>query len=165
MRLMTRIHDLRQSLARRFPRAFSQQELARRLGVTDRTYRRWETGEDRPSQRHLQMLARELAIGFKELDTAVRLERLQPLMDAPATYHTGDEAFHQVAVMVRAARSGQPLPNRLVVEKWLTAAEAGATAETFHGYLVREGAVVLRNRLEESEARPVDESDPLVTER
>ncbi len=152
MKSMTRIHSLRLSLAQRFPRAFSQQELARRLGVTDRTFRRWESGEDRPSQRHLQMLSRELAIGFKELDTAIRLERLQPLMAAPATYNTGDEAFQQVAVMVRAASSDQPLPNPKVVERWLHAALAGASTESYHRYLMREAAVALRNRLAEVEA-------------
>jgi transcriptional regulator with XRE-family HTH domain len=44
--------------------------LAVRLRVTERTLRRWESGEDAPTTRHARRLARELAVTVEELGLA-----------------------------------------------------------------------------------------------
>jgi transcriptional regulator with XRE-family HTH domain len=62
-----RIREIRQGLAQRYPRAFSVAELARRIGVAERTLRHWERGTMRPTRRHAQALARELGVPVEAL--------------------------------------------------------------------------------------------------
>ena len=62
-----RIRDLRLERARQFPAAFSIAEMARRLGVAERTIRYWESGESLPTKRHAQRLARDFGVTVAEL--------------------------------------------------------------------------------------------------
>ncbi len=145
---MTELQLLRQSLAKRWPSAFSVPEVARRVGVTERTYRRWEAGEDRPRRRHLQTLGHEL--GFKPVDerpealeAAAGLARLQPLMADRLTYTEGDATFQEVAVLVRNMNTGMWMPENLIESSTARAAAANP-AGTYQGDLVREAATHLR---------------------
>ena len=145
---MTQLQLLRQSLAKRWPSAFSVPEVARRVGVTERTYRRWEAGEDHPRRRHLQALGNEL--GFKPVDerpealeAAAGLARLQPLMADRLMYTEGDATFQEVAVLVRNMNTGMWLPEN-VIESSVGRAEAANPAGTYQGDLLKEAATHLR---------------------
>lgn len=75
---MVTFSELRPRLAKRWP-AFKVAEVARRVGVTERTYRRWERGDMSPSRRHARALAREVRDLAKEkqaLDALDALDRL-----------------------------------------------------------------------------------------
>jgi transcriptional regulator with XRE-family HTH domain len=64
---MNRIRELRMERSRLAPTAFSQEALARRLGVSARTVARWEAGTSKPTRRHARALARELGVSVDEL--------------------------------------------------------------------------------------------------
>ncbi|HZT82239.1 MAG TPA: helix-turn-helix transcriptional regulator [Gemmataceae bacterium] len=64
---MNRIQALRLEKAKLAPSAFSQEALARRLGVSARTVARWEAGESKPRKRHARALARELGVDVDDL--------------------------------------------------------------------------------------------------
>ncbi len=145
---MTQLHDLRKSLAERWPAAFSAAEVARRIGVSERTIRRWEAGEDWPRRRHLQALGNEL--GFRVVDerpeaieAAAGLARLQPVMAERGTYMASDQTFRDVAIIVRdtTVAMWRPAP---VIEASLRSAEAANPAGTYAGDLIREAAMFLR---------------------
>lgn len=144
-------------MARRWPSAFAVPELARRLGVTERTYRRWEAGEDQPRMRHLQALNRELGLSplsdtAESIEIAAGLSWLQPLMAEVGTYYAADETFRQVAIMVRNASAGQPIPPASGTEVWLRRAEQANPPGTDSGQLIQEACVLLRARLRELES-------------
>ncbi len=145
---MTRLQDLRQSLAGRFPAAFSVPEVARRIGVSERTYRRWEAGEDWPRRRHLQALEHQLGFKVVEespegLEAAAGLAWLQPLMADFATYNTSDPTFQEVAILVREANVGNWRPAS-AVEASLKRADEANPLDTEHGRLIQEAARLLR---------------------
>lgn len=154
MTTMTRLRTLRQWMARRWPSAFAVPEVARRLGVTERTYRRWEAGEDRPRARHLQALNRELGLNpvsdtTESIEIAAGLSWLQPQMAEVGTYYAGDDTFRQVAIMVRNASAGESIPPASGTELWLRRAEQANPPDTQHGRLIQEACTLLRARLRE----------------
>jgi transcriptional regulator with XRE-family HTH domain len=145
-------------MAQRWPSAFAVPEVARRIGVTERTYRRWEAGEDRPRSRHLRALNRELGLNpisdsGESIEIAAGLSWLQPQMAEVGTYYAADETFRQVAIMVRNASAGQAIPPASGTEVWLRRAEQANPLDTEHGRLIQEACVLLRARLCELEPR------------
>lgn len=62
-----RARSLREERVHLFPALFTQEALARRLGVSTRQLQRWEAGDQRPHRRHAAALARELGVSVEEL--------------------------------------------------------------------------------------------------
>jgi DNA-binding XRE family transcriptional regulator len=62
-----RIRELRLLAKARYPGAFSQVEVARRLGVTVDTLRAWEGGRQRPWRKWWPRIAREFGVRVEDL--------------------------------------------------------------------------------------------------
>ena len=62
-----RIREWRLLRAKDVPAAFTAAELARRMRVTERTYRDWEAGAHRPTRRKRAALARHLGVTVADL--------------------------------------------------------------------------------------------------
>ena len=62
-----RIRELRLLAKARYPGAFSQVEVARRLGVTVDTLRAWEGGRQRPWRNWWPRIAREFGVRVADL--------------------------------------------------------------------------------------------------
>jgi DNA-binding XRE family transcriptional regulator len=62
-----RIRQLRLIAKARYPRAFSQFEVARRLGVSVDTYRAWEAGRQRPWHKWWPRIAHEFGVRVDDL--------------------------------------------------------------------------------------------------
>ncbi len=77
--MATRIRELRLKRAELVPTAFTVTALARRLGVSEVSFRSWERGANRPTHRHARALARELGVTVDELE----------LNEGVATAHDG----------------------------------------------------------------------------
>jgi excisionase family DNA binding protein len=84
-------------------------------------------------------------------DVAAGLNALQPKMADVNCWDTRNEEFHNVAIMVRDASAGLPIPPGSGAEVWLRKAERTNPAGTEEGWLMREAATLLRARLREPE--------------
>src|SRR2546430_3465600 len=84
-------------------------------------------------------------------DVAAALNVLQPKMADVNRWAFRNEEFHNVAIMVRDASSGLPIPPASGAEVWVRKAETTNPADTDEGWLVREAATLLRARLREPE--------------
>lgn len=73
-----RIREIRLRRAADVPAAFSVEAVARRLGVSWNTVRRWESGEMRPRKRHARALARALGVSVDELGLEEGPEAAEP---------------------------------------------------------------------------------------
>ncbi len=62
-----RVKEWRLKRAETVPAAFSVAEVARRLRVSERTYRDWEAGRHRPSRRSRVAIARDLGVTVADL--------------------------------------------------------------------------------------------------
>jgi transcriptional regulator with XRE-family HTH domain len=65
-----RIREIREERGRPFRKGtgpFTVIDLARRVGVSDKTLRSWEQGASSPTDRHARALARELGVTVEEL--------------------------------------------------------------------------------------------------
>jgi len=65
--VVNRIREIRLERAKVVPSAFTQEAVARRVGVTVNTLRSWETGAVKPRKRHARALARELGVSVEDL--------------------------------------------------------------------------------------------------
>lgn len=61
------IRQRREELQRLAPGSFTRAEVARRVGVAERTLWAWETGQNRPHTRSAKRLARVLGKSLEEL--------------------------------------------------------------------------------------------------
>jgi transcriptional regulator with XRE-family HTH domain len=65
--MANRIRNIRESRAKIVPAAFTLTAVAKRVGVSDTAFRRWEQGVSRPTFRHARRLAKELGVTVAEL--------------------------------------------------------------------------------------------------
>jgi excisionase family DNA binding protein len=84
-------------------------------------------------------------------DVAGGLNALQPRMADVNRWNGRNQEFQTVAIMVRDASAGQPIPPGSGTEVWLGKAEETNPPGTEEGWLVREAATLLRARLREPE--------------